>query len=64
MEIHETPSLHSRKDNILKANSIVTIEPGVYKQGKFGIRIEDTVILKNGKIKRLFNDSKALLTII
>ena len=53
LEIHETPSLHSRKDNILKANSIVTIEPGVYKQGKFGIRIEDTFQINKNNCESL-----------
>ena len=42
IEIHELPMISSKKDNILKENSIITIEPGVYKPGRFGIRIEDT----------------------
>ena len=42
IEIHELPGLHSKKDNILKENSVIAIEPGVYKPGRFGIRIEDT----------------------
>lgn len=42
LEIHELPILRSNQDNILKENSIIAIEPGVYFNGKFGIRIEDT----------------------
>ena len=42
LEIHELPILRSNQDNILKENSIIAIEPGVYIPGKFGIRIEDT----------------------
>lgn len=42
LEIHELPVLRSTQDNILKENSIIAIEPGVYIPGKFGIRIEDT----------------------
>ena len=42
LEIHELPILRSNQDNILKENSIIAIEPGVYMPGKFGIRIEDT----------------------
>lgn len=42
LDIHELPVLNSKKDNILKSNSIITIEPGVYIPGQFGIRIEDT----------------------
>lgn len=39
--IHEEPILSSKTDVYLKENSIIAIEPGVYKEGKFGIRIED-----------------------
>ena len=42
LEIHELPILRSNQDNILKENSIIAIEPGIYFAGKFGIRIEDT----------------------
>ena len=39
---------------------VFTIEPGVYFDGEFGIRIEDTVILSKGKVKRLYTDDKRL----
>lgn len=42
LDIHEQPFLRSNQDCILKENSIIAIEPGVYVPGKFGIRIEDT----------------------
>ena len=42
---------------------IFTVEPGIYYQGKYGIRIEDTVVMRNGKVQRLFTDSKELLII-
>lgn len=49
--IHENPILSSKRDLYLKENSIIAIEPGVYKMGKFGIRIEDTYhITKNSCI--------------
>ena len=51
LEIHENPRLISKQDCILKENSIITIEPGVYFPGKFGMRIEDTFrVTKNGCI--------------
>lgn len=40
--IHEEPVLNSKIDTYLKEDSIIAIEPGVYKNGNFGIRIEDT----------------------
>jgi Xaa-Pro aminopeptidase len=49
LEIHEGPRLGKKLGNTppqeLKAGMIVTIEPGVYLPGKFGIRIEDTVLV-------------------
>ena len=37
------------------------LTPATDFDGEFGIRIEDTVMLKDGKVKRLFNDSKKLM---
>lgn len=45
LEIHEIPNLGSKSEVILKPNMIITDEPGIYIAGKFGIRIEDTVII-------------------
>lgn len=45
LDIHETPVLGTKSESILKSNMIVTDEPGIYLPGKFGIRIEDTVIV-------------------
>jgi Xaa-Pro aminopeptidase len=48
--IHQAPSLKPRSFSILKENQALTIEPGLYFKGKLGIRIEDTVIVKNKPI--------------
>lgn len=45
MEVHENPTIGSKKENILKSNMVITNEPGIYIPGKFGIRIEDTVLV-------------------
>lgn len=63
LEIHETPYLSPKKDGVLKENSVFTVEPGVYFSGKFGIRIEDTCVMRGGKAERLFSDSKKPLII-
>ena len=34
---------------IIEENMVFTIEPGIYLDKKFGVRIEDTVVMKNGK---------------
>ncbi len=63
LEVHEYPTLSPKRVQTLKNNMVFTIEPGVYLENKFGVRIEDTVYLNKGKIKRLFTDSKKLITI-
>ena len=63
IEIHEYPTLSPKRKDLLEEGMIVTIEPGVYFDGEFGIRIEDTVLISGGKVKRLFTDDKNLLLI-
>jgi Xaa-Pro aminopeptidase len=45
VELHELPNLKETDKSRLKENNIFTIEPGIYFPGKFGIRIEDDVLL-------------------
>ncbi len=45
MEIHEEPRVGKEGKVKLKAGMVITIEPGVYVPGKFGVRIEDTVLV-------------------
>jgi len=59
--IHEYPTLSPKKSTALEEGTVFTVEPGVYFDGEFGIRIEDTVVIDGGKVKRLFTDSKELM---
>lgn len=47
LDIHEHPYINKRNDVVLEENMVFTIEPGIYLPGEFGIRIEDTVVLKS-----------------
>jgi Xaa-Pro aminopeptidase len=49
LEIHEPPRIGAEQKNRLAAGMVITIEPGIYLAGKFGIRIEDMVVVtENG----------------
>jgi Xaa-Pro aminopeptidase len=45
LEVHEAPTLSKRGDKLLAAGNVVTVEPGVYLPGRFGVRIEDLVVV-------------------
>ncbi len=49
LEIHEAPSVGQKGETKLRAGCIVTAEPGIYLEGKFGVRIEDMLhVTENG----------------
>jgi Xaa-Pro aminopeptidase len=50
LEVHEFPTISYRSNTKLKENMAITIEPGVYLENKFGIRIEDSLIVKDRPI--------------
>lgn len=48
LEIHETPRIAARRAEKLALGMVITIEPGVYFPGEFGVRIEDMVVVERG----------------
>lgn len=63
LDIHETPTLGINSENILKENMIVTDEPGIYIAGRFGVRIEDTVLITKGGCEPLTKSPKKYVII-
>ena len=63
LDIHETPTLSCYSENILKANMVVTDEPGIYITGQFGVRIEDTVLINKGSCEALTKSPKGYVVI-
>ncbi len=49
LKIHETPNLSPKSSGKLLQNQVVTVEPGIYIPDKFGVRIENTVLVKKDK---------------
>ncbi|MGB8233988.1 MAG: aminopeptidase P family protein [Methanobacterium sp.] len=47
LEIHESPSLSKNDEAKLEKGMIITVEPGIYLEGEFGVRIEDMFLIKN-----------------
>ncbi len=53
LEIHEAPTLRKDSADILAAGSVVTVEPGVYFPGSFGVRVEDLFVVGEGGAERV-----------
>lgn len=45
IEIHEDPGFHNRNDKPIPAGALLSAEPGIYLPGRFGVRIEDVIML-------------------
>ncbi len=64
LEIHESPNLNPRSgDLVLTPGQIVTIEPGIYIEGKYGCRIEDMIWITEGGKLNLTSSPKELIEI-
>ncbi len=61
LEVHEQPTLAPKNEECLPVGSIVTIEPGIYIPEKFGVRIEDMVLVQSDGCKNLTEFEKKLL---
>lgn len=62
LEIHEYPKISPVSEDKLLKNQVITIEPGVYFQGKWGMRIEDTVLINKNQVEILTRfDKKPLI---
>ena len=60
--IHESPRMHSGcKGSLLENGHVVTVEPGIYLEGKFGVRIEDMVIIHNNRAEDITHSRKDLI---
>jgi Xaa-Pro aminopeptidase len=61
LEIHEMPRLAAKNQAVLRPGMVVTIEPGAYLPGKYGVRIEDMLLVTETGYEVLTPVSKALI---
>ncbi len=62
IEIHENPAFNTRCETVLKSGTIMTVEPGIYLENKFGVRIEDMVyVTENGCVNLTESDKNLII---
>ncbi len=63
LDVHELPRMSTESSDTLEPGNVVTVEPGVYLDGRFGIRIEDDVVVTENGIDNLTGFRKDLVTV-
>ncbi len=63
LDVHEPPWLRMKNDEVLQPNMAVTVEPGIYLENKFGVRIEDSIIVRDGRPRVLNRFTKDLIVV-
>lgn len=61
--VHEDLIISPKRDTILEENMVFTIEPGIYLENEFGVRIEDVVVLTSNGIETLSKATKEMIII-
>ena len=63
LEVHEAPNPNGANDQPLPAGAVCSAEPGIYLPGKFGVRIEDVVVFRDGGCENITASPKNLIII-
>jgi len=61
LQIHELPKISIKSEDKIENNQIFTIEPGIYLPQKYGLRIEDSILIENSKPKLLTQFNKEII---
>ncbi|MCK4260115.1 MAG: aminopeptidase P family protein [Halanaerobiales bacterium] len=64
LQVHEEPYISGISDTILKPGMVFSVEPGIYIEGEFGVRIEDIVLVTETGCERFNNSSRKLNIIV
>lgn len=60
---HESPSFNTRDTTVLKSGMVLTVEPGIYLENEFGVRIEDMVVVTENGYENLTKSPKELIVV-
>ncbi|MDX6466293.1 MAG: Xaa-Pro aminopeptidase [Gaiellaceae bacterium] len=63
LDVHELPRMTAETEDVLAPGNVVTVEPGIYLEGKFGVRIEDDVVVTPDGIENLTGFRKDLIEV-
>jgi len=63
LEVHEAPRMSTESTDTLMTGNVVTVEPGIYLEGRAGIRIEDNVVVTDDGIDNYTGFRKDLITV-
>ncbi len=63
IDIHESPAFSPRCNTVLEPGMVMTVEPGIYRAGQYGVRIEDMVVVTADGCDNLTHSPKELLIV-
>ena len=63
LEVHEAPRMSTESTDTLAAGNVVTVEPGIYLEGRAGIRIEDDVVVRDSGVENFTGFRKDLISV-
>jgi len=63
LEVHEAPRMSTESTDTLASGNVVTVEPGIYLEGRAGIRIEDNVVVVDGGVENYTGFRKDLIAV-
>src|SRR3982751_3939347 len=61
--VHEAPVARPESTDVLEPRNVITCEPGIYLEGRGGVRIEDLVVVTEGRPEVLSTYTKELVTV-
>ena len=61
LDVHEAPTAGTTGKEVMPVNAVISAEPGIYLEGRFGVRIEDVIILKQEGCEDIMRAPKELL---